>query len=128
MPPAIPIATYRVQLSADFDFDAAASVVPYLGALGITHLYASPFMTARTRDSTAGAVTDANASARDLNSVAVAAEQMAASIMEISRQVAHVTTAVGKAVDRAAETDRKVAGLADAADRIGDVVKLRGKF
>jgi len=47
MPPAIPIATYRLQLSADFDFDAAASVVPYLKALGITHLYASPFMTAR---------------------------------------------------------------------------------
>ena len=47
MPPAIPIATYRLQLSADFDFDAAASVVPYLKALGITHLYASPFMKAR---------------------------------------------------------------------------------
>ena len=47
MPPAIPIATYRLQLSADFDFDAAAAVVPYLRALGITHLYASPFMKAR---------------------------------------------------------------------------------
>lgn len=47
MPPAIPIATYRLQLSADFDFDAAAAVVPYLGAIGITHLYASPFMKAR---------------------------------------------------------------------------------
>ncbi|NOJ38118.1 malto-oligosyltrehalose synthase [Bradyrhizobium australiense] len=47
MPPAIPIATYRLQLSADFDFDAAAAVVPYLKALGITHLYASPFMRAR---------------------------------------------------------------------------------
>src|SRR3981081_4669250 len=47
MPPAIPIATYRLQLSADFNFDAATSVVPYLRALGITHLYASPFMKAR---------------------------------------------------------------------------------
>jgi (1->4)-alpha-D-glucan 1-alpha-D-glucosylmutase len=47
MPPAIPIATYRVQLTANFDFDAAAAVVPYLKALGITHLYASPFMKAR---------------------------------------------------------------------------------
>src|SRR5215216_3672515 len=53
MPPAIPIATYRLQLSADFDFDAAAAVVPYLKALGITHLYASPFMRAR-RGSTHG--------------------------------------------------------------------------
>ncbi|MCA1456530.1 malto-oligosyltrehalose synthase [Bradyrhizobium sp. BRP22] len=47
MPPAIPIATYRLQLTADFDFDAAVEVVPYLKALGITHLYASPFMKAR---------------------------------------------------------------------------------
>jgi (1->4)-alpha-D-glucan 1-alpha-D-glucosylmutase len=47
MPRAIPIATYRVQLTANFDFDAAASIVPYLKALGITHLYASPFMKAR---------------------------------------------------------------------------------
>jgi (1->4)-alpha-D-glucan 1-alpha-D-glucosylmutase len=47
MPPAIPLATYRLQLSADFNFDAAAAVVPYLKALGISHVYASPFMKAR---------------------------------------------------------------------------------
>ncbi|WP_456617972.1 MULTISPECIES: malto-oligosyltrehalose synthase [unclassified Bradyrhizobium] len=47
MPPAIPLATYRLQLTADFDFDKAAEMVPYLKALGITHLYASPVMKAR---------------------------------------------------------------------------------
>ena len=47
MPPAIPIATYRLQLTADFNFDKATEIVPYLKALGITHLYASPFMQAR---------------------------------------------------------------------------------
>jgi (1->4)-alpha-D-glucan 1-alpha-D-glucosylmutase len=47
MPQAVPIATYRLQLTADFDFDAAAAIAPYLKALGITHLYASPFMKAR---------------------------------------------------------------------------------
>src|SRR5580692_9767944 len=47
MPPSIPVATYRLQLTANFDFDAAAAVVPYLKALGITHLYASPFMKSR---------------------------------------------------------------------------------
>lgn len=47
MPPAIPLATYRLQLTADFDFDAAAGIVPYLKALGITHLYTSPVMKAR---------------------------------------------------------------------------------
>src|SRR5436190_11983628 len=58
MPPAIPIATYRLQLSADFDFDAAASVVPYLKALGITHLYASPFTCARKGSTHGYDVTD----------------------------------------------------------------------
>jgi (1->4)-alpha-D-glucan 1-alpha-D-glucosylmutase len=47
MPPAIPIATYRLQLTEDFDFDKAAQIAPYLRALGVTHLYASPFMKAR---------------------------------------------------------------------------------
>jgi (1->4)-alpha-D-glucan 1-alpha-D-glucosylmutase len=53
MPPrpdlkSLPIATYRLQLTPDFGFDAAAAVVPYLKALGISHLYASPFMKARS--------------------------------------------------------------------------------
>jgi (1->4)-alpha-D-glucan 1-alpha-D-glucosylmutase len=47
MPPAIPLATYRLQFTADFDFQHAAAVVPYLKALGITHIYASPVMKAR---------------------------------------------------------------------------------
>ncbi|QAU45344.1 malto-oligosyltrehalose synthase [Bradyrhizobium guangzhouense] len=47
MPSGIPLATYRLQLTADFDFDKAAAVVPYLKSLGITHLYASPVMKAR---------------------------------------------------------------------------------
>jgi len=47
MPSAFPLATYRLQLTADFDFDKAAAVVPYLKSLGITHLYTSPVMKAR---------------------------------------------------------------------------------
>jgi (1->4)-alpha-D-glucan 1-alpha-D-glucosylmutase len=47
MPPSIPIATYRLQLTPSFGFDAAATIVPYLQALGITHVYAAPFLRAR---------------------------------------------------------------------------------
>ncbi len=47
MPPSIPIATYRLQLTADFGFSEAAALVPYLKALGVSHLYASPFLKAR---------------------------------------------------------------------------------
>jgi (1->4)-alpha-D-glucan 1-alpha-D-glucosylmutase len=43
----IPLATYRLQLRSHFTFDDAAAIVPYLKKLGITHLYASPFMKAR---------------------------------------------------------------------------------
>ncbi len=47
MPPAIPAATYRLQLTKDFGFDDAAKLAPYLARLGITHVYASPFFKAR---------------------------------------------------------------------------------
>lgn len=77
-----------------------------------------------TRGSTSDTVDGATSSSRDLNSVAAAAEEMAASINEISKQVAHVTQAVRAAVTSAEATDAKVASLADTADRIGDVVRL----
>jgi (1->4)-alpha-D-glucan 1-alpha-D-glucosylmutase len=47
MASSLPLATYRLQLTKDFGFDEAAAVVPYLKELGITHLYASPFLKAR---------------------------------------------------------------------------------
>ncbi|WP_146101677.1 methyl-accepting chemotaxis protein [Rhodopila globiformis] len=66
----------------------------------------------------------ASASARDLNAVAAAAEEVAASINEISQQVSLVTASVQSAVSRATETDAKVAGLAEAGERIGEVVRI----
>ena len=47
MVPAVPLATYRVQLTKDFGFEQAALLIPYLRELGISHLYASPFLKAR---------------------------------------------------------------------------------
>jgi malto-oligosyltrehalose synthase len=40
-------ATMRLQMHKGFTFDEAASAVPYLSALGISHVYSSPIMTAR---------------------------------------------------------------------------------
>src|SRR6266481_426945 len=48
MPSSVPLATYRLQLTPNFGFDQAAELVPYLKALGISHLYASPFLKARS--------------------------------------------------------------------------------
>lgn len=58
MSPSIPIATYRMQLTARFGFDAAADLVPYLKALGISHLYASPFLKARAGSTHGYDITD----------------------------------------------------------------------
>ncbi|MDQ2925669.1 MAG: malto-oligosyltrehalose synthase [Acidobacteriota bacterium] len=42
----IPGSTYRLQLHKDFTFDDAAAVADYLTALGITHVYSSPYLQA----------------------------------------------------------------------------------
>jgi len=41
-----PTATYRLQLHADFPFDAAAGISDYLSELGVTHAYCSPYLQA----------------------------------------------------------------------------------
>jgi (1->4)-alpha-D-glucan 1-alpha-D-glucosylmutase len=43
----IPRATYRLQLHSGFTFAQAEAVVPYLHALGISHVYASPVTVAQ---------------------------------------------------------------------------------
>ncbi len=42
-----PRSTYRLQLHAGFRFADAAGLVPYLAALGVSHVYASPYLKAR---------------------------------------------------------------------------------
>ena len=44
--PRIPLSTYRLQLHAGFTFDDAAAVADYLKALGVSHVYCSPYLQA----------------------------------------------------------------------------------
>jgi len=44
----IPRATYRLQLHRGFTFRDAARIAPYLAALGVSHVYCSPFLRARS--------------------------------------------------------------------------------
>ncbi len=44
---AAPCATYRLQFNRDFTFNDASQIIPYLHLLGISHVYASPFLKAR---------------------------------------------------------------------------------
>jgi (1->4)-alpha-D-glucan 1-alpha-D-glucosylmutase len=41
-------ATYRLQLTSEFGFGAARSLIPYLRDLGVSHLYLSPSLQARS--------------------------------------------------------------------------------
>jgi (1->4)-alpha-D-glucan 1-alpha-D-glucosylmutase len=43
----VPTATYRLQLNHQFTFRDAASIIPYLHSLGISHCYVSPYLRAR---------------------------------------------------------------------------------
>jgi (1->4)-alpha-D-glucan 1-alpha-D-glucosylmutase len=46
-PPRTPTGTYRVQFGRSFTFADAEHLVPYLAALGVSHLYASSYLKAR---------------------------------------------------------------------------------
>ena len=47
VPKRVPVATYRLQLHKQFRFADATALVPYLAELGVSHVYASPFLKAR---------------------------------------------------------------------------------
>lgn len=57
----IPRATYRLQLNRDFTFADAAALVPYLDALGVSHIYCSPYLRARANSTHGYDIIDHNA-------------------------------------------------------------------
>jgi methyl-accepting chemotaxis protein len=69
----------------------------------------------------ANASGDASAS---VHSVAAASEELASSVLEISRQVDASARIAGEAVEQAQKTDARISQLSQAAARIGDVVDL----
>jgi methyl-accepting chemotaxis protein len=76
-----------------------------------------------SRQSTAVAAA-AEQAATNVQTVASAAEELSSSIGEISRQVADSARIAGQAVTQAEKTNAQVAGLAEAAQKIGQVVQL----
>ncbi len=55
-----PLSTYRLQFHKDFRFTDAKNLVPYLHALGISHVYSSPFLKARAGSIHGYDITDHN--------------------------------------------------------------------
>jgi len=65
-----------------------------------------------------------NEASANVETAAVAADELAHSIAEISRQLTRTSGVVGLATTEARATDDEIAGLADGAQKIGDVIKL----
>lgn len=60
----------------------------------------------------------------NVQTVAAAAEELSSSIQEITRQVAQSSSVSRQAVDEALATDETMRGLAESAERVGEVVGL----
>ena len=75
----------------------------------------------RQASAVAAAATEASS---NVQTVASAAEELAASILEIGRQVSQSTKTTKVAVCKARETNKIVASLSEAAQKIGEVVSL----
>ncbi len=77
-----------------------------------------------TRQQVHAVASGASEATANVETVAVAAEELAASIGEIARQVAQAAATAKQATTQGQDTDRSVASLAAAAERIGEVVAL----
>jgi methyl-accepting chemotaxis protein len=65
-----------------------------------------------------------NSASASVETAAQAADEMAGSIMEIDRQLTQATSEVSASVVEAEQTNNEITMLSDAAQKIGDVVKL----
>jgi uncharacterized protein YoxC len=78
----------------------------------------------QTTERAARAVQAFNEASANVETAAVAADELSRSISEISRQLTHTNGIVGHATEEARATDAEIASLAAGAQKIGDVVKL----
>ena len=77
-----------------------------------------------TKTETAGAVRTSNEAFGRVDTASMAAEELAGSIAEINRQLVRAAEVVRAAADEAQSTNTEIAELAEAAQKIDDVVKL----
>jgi methyl-accepting chemotaxis protein len=77
-----------------------------------------------TSKSAESAVSASNEACTNVETAAVAADELASSIGEIGRQLALTTDIVRAAVGEAKGTNEQIGALAQAAQKIGDVIKL----
>src|SRR5216683_6584456 len=112
------IKSFERTVAASLEMLSAAS-----GGLQNTAQSMSATAEQTTRKTTAAASASEIASS-NVQTVAAAAEELSTSIAEISRQVTESVQIARQAVDDAGRTNTQVKTLAEAAQMIGDVVKL----
>ena len=86
-----------------------------------TTLFANSGQTSKSAESAVAASNEASA---NVETAAVAADELAGSINEIGRQLSLTTDVVRGAVTEAHGTNQQITALAQAAQKIGDVIKL----
>jgi (1->4)-alpha-D-glucan 1-alpha-D-glucosylmutase len=74
----IPRATYRLQFNKGFGFDCAAALAPYLANLGVSHMYASPYLRSRPGSMHGYDIVDHNTLNPELGDAAAFARMVAA--------------------------------------------------
>ncbi len=110
------------------EFEAAVGGIVNVVSAASSKLATTATILTRTADtnqqlSTAAAAASEEAS-MSVQSVAAGSEELAASVSEIARQVDQSSKIASEAVEQARKTDARMAELSQAAQRIGEVVKL----
>ncbi len=119
-------ATERTRLASEFQADVKAVAELVAGRAASLQRAAGGMaddVVAVARD-IEGASGAAERTSSSVQTIAAAAEELAASVAEINRQTGRSTEIVGSVAKMAKETDATVRSLAEAAARIGDVVGL----
>ena len=110
------------------NFEASIrEVVTMVSAAAVEMEHTARSMSAIVEQSRQQTRTVSSASAlasENVQTVAAAAEELSSSMTEISRRLAHATEVVGKAASDGQRSNARVQSLADAAQKIGDVVSF----
>ncbi|HEY7385834.1 MAG TPA: HAMP domain-containing methyl-accepting chemotaxis protein [Beijerinckiaceae bacterium] len=115
-----------LRLADEFQASVGAVVESFLDSVGHLQRNAGTLtQTAAQTQQLSGLVTNASAdTSNNVQAVAAAAEELASSIAEIGRQIAESNGIVNETVMQAERTDTCVKELADATQRIGEVINL----
>ena len=110
------------------DFESTLGVVVHAVSSASTEMQSSASALSATAEQTSKQSTVVAAAseeaAANVQTVASASEELSGSILEISRQVTDSSTIANAAANEIDNANQKVLGLAEAADKIGEVVAL----